>query len=379
MPKSKSLHRSYSPRFNSLTSVLLAGALLTACAENRQSATTTQTTTAQTTATTAPMSQSAESVAGTPAAASHAANTATSTPSVATLGSQPLTSAVAGQTVAGRNMIVRVEADFQVPDVVKAATGIEQLARATGGFVVSNTINNSVVSETQHTYQNGKQLTITSYVRRAELKVRVPKDKLEGFLADLQQQIGFLRSSQFTAQDITFDIQKTALEEELNRLRSGELSKQVNTQGASELKAIEDKYLAQREAEYAALAEQQLRHQVDYSLVRLTFDQPAQNREVSGEDLNAAVRRQAPPFTERLALSLRQGWSNFGEFVLLLASFWPFLLGMTAIVTAWRAWRRRRQQRPPQRQQVKSGTSLPSQPPEAPQPKPRDDRGNTEQ
>lgn len=320
---------------------LLLTALLVACGPQSGNDSSTVTTTETASADMADATSEAATTDATSVPAP-AVSTTTPAPTTPTLGSQ-----ITRQSSGERSLLVEASADFEVADVVQAADTIEGLARRAGGFVTSSIVNSHDEGQAQYPLADGQRLSVISYTRRAEVKGRVPRARLTEFLAQVQAEIGHLRSRTVTAQDVTFDLERARLEQEIGALKAGKISEQVlDPQGAAvqagNLSAIEREALAQREAAYADLQGRELQDRVDYSLVRLTFDQPALTREERRPDPAAQAAAHTPPFGERLATSLRTGWRSLEAFVLAAASAWPLLLGLGLIAALWQQVNRRR-------------------------------------
>lgn len=88
--------------------------------------------------------------------------------------------------IAGKALLITASAHFKVEDVVKTSDAIESLTRQQAGYVALSNISNHP-RDSRTFVQGNKNITITTYTRKANMTVRIPRANVSKFLAQLQQ------------------------------------------------------------------------------------------------------------------------------------------------------------------------------------------------
>ncbi|UOO76814.1 DUF4349 domain-containing protein [Neisseria sp. Dent CA1/247] len=253
-------------------------------------------------------------------------------------------SAVVEQKIEGRQLAVTADIDFQTADTRKTATDIEALTAKHGGFVASNTINADVRSTDSFPQTDGTLLEISRYTYRADLVVRIPTDKASEFLRDIQTHITFLNNQHFSAEDVSLDLRRQALE----ALRQQQLADQLaDVKQSSEPSDKKDsaqvtrwQFDAKAQKEYAELEKAYWQDKVDFATIQLHFNQPETVIRRSRPNPETLAKQSEPSFFEQILPMLEKGWYLFQNILLVIVAGWPLWLLVALIWFGRRLWAR---------------------------------------
>ncbi|MGP4119849.1 DUF4349 domain-containing protein [Psychrobacter aquimaris] len=248
-----------------------------------------------------------------------------SNPSEQTLGSQ-----TTDIKIAGKALLITASADFKVEDVVKTSDAIESLTRQQAGYVALSNISNHP-RDSRTFVQGNKNITITTYTRKANMTVRIPRANVSKFLAQLQQQVAFLNEQQFSAQDVTLDIYREQLASQLNSDMASELSQErLNSKNdkdqGSNVDAITATYAARRQQELAKLEQLAIADKVQYSTINLTFMQPDISYKETTQNLDVLLDAEQPSFSTQVNQAFKDGWEILRSVALGLIQLWWLLV-----------------------------------------------------
>jgi len=232
--------------------------------------------------------------------------------------------------IAGKALLITASADFKVEDVVKTSDAIESLTRQQAGYVALSNISNHP-RDSRTFVQGNKNITITTYTRKANMTVRIPRANVSKFLAQLQQQVAFLNEQQFSAQDVTLDIYREQLASQLNSDMASELSQErLNSKNdkdqGSNVDAITATYAARRQQELAKLEQLAIADKVQYSTINLTFMQPDISYKETTQNLDVLLDAEQPSFSTQVNQAFKDGWEILRSVALGLIQLWWLLV-----------------------------------------------------
>lgn len=249
-------------------------------------------------------------------------------------------------TLQNKQLIVNGAVSFDVKNVQQSVQQINQITTQLGGYVAQNTISNNIVDTQSLNIGNQQRKEIISYQRNAQLTVRIPKQNVETFLTQLQQQIQFLHQNEFSAKDVTLDIQKQALLAEIQRQTAQNIASSPTNQDTAII-GEQAKALARTQALYHEIEQKSIADAVALSTISLHFSQPIQLHETISDDIQAKITQQKTfNFIPRFQENLKNGWTYFVEFVLWLAQFWVFLTVIVSIIFGIRQLKIKLKKRP---------------------------------
>ena len=197
------------------------------------------------------------------------------------------------------------QAVFETSDLKKTKTWIESLVRSHKAYI-----------------SNDEQYKGSDRIEQ-RVTLRIPADRFDAFLGDLEKGVVRFDSKSITATDVTeefIDISqrlkvKKATEERYIAL----LAKAASVRDVLET----EKYISEVRSEIESLEGRlkYLRNRIGLSTLTLTFYQ---------------LKPEMQGFTSRFGLAFSEGWNNFLTFLLGLISLWPFLLAVAAIAAGIR-------------------------------------------
>lgn len=206
---------------------------------------------------------------------------------------------------------------IKVTEVEKAKSRIDSLVKNNGGYYANETFNN------------------TDYEASYNLRIRIPTDKFEKFIAEVESGDGEILYKQIDARDVTdqFIDLETRLETKRNYLaRYRELLEKAKS--VKEILEIEEKIRGlEEEIESTTGRLKYLGDLVDYSSLDLMISKRKEFKYTPGE---------RDKFTERLKQSLSKGWIGFVDFLLFLIRIWPFWIIAGILFYFWKRFRNRR-------------------------------------
>ncbi|WP_041466093.1 DUF4349 domain-containing protein [Chlorobaculum parvum] len=160
--------------------------------------------------------------------------------------------------------------------------------------------------------------------------VRIPADRFDAFVADLEKGVVKFDSKSITATDVTEEFidvsQRLRLKKETEERYIALLEKAKSVQDVLET----EKYIGQVRAEIESLEGRlkYLQNRIGLSTLNITFYQ---------------LKPEVQEFTSRIGLAFSEGWNNFLFFLLGVISLWPFLLaGVLLVGTVRFLWKLRK-------------------------------------
>ncbi len=239
---------------------------------------------------------------------------------------QTLGSQVTDIQIEGKELLITANANFKVEDVVKSTSAIENLTRQQGGYVALSKTTN--IESDSRTFNKGDQnVTLTTYYRQATMTVRIPREKVSGFLKQVQQQVAFLNEQEFSAQDVTLDIYRQQLASKLNSDMASELSQErLNSKNDkdqdSNVDTITATYAARQQQEYAQLEKLDIADKIKYSTIDFTFTQPNSSYKETTQNLDIIIDAERPSFAAQVGGAFKEGWNMLRAIALGLIQLW---------------------------------------------------------
>ncbi len=184
-------------------------------------------------------------------------------------------------------------------------------------------------------YTGNEQYDNTDYNSSYHIQIRVPADKLDALVADLETLDGLVTFKSINATDVTEEFidletrltnKRAYLEQYRQLLKSAKSVEDI-------LKVREQIRVLEEEIESAEGRLKYLRSQIALSTLNLTLTQEKDFVYRPDRRIN---------FFERLKDSLSAGWFGFVEFALVVIGLWPFWLVLIVLIWLIRKYNRRR-------------------------------------
>ena len=191
-----------------------------------------------------------------------------------------------------------------------------------------------VLVKSQGGYYDSESLTNSDFESSYNLKVRIPGNNFEKFIAGIESEEGEILYKTIDARDVTdqFIDLETRLNTKRNYLaRYNELLKKA--QAVKDILEIEEKVRGLEEEIDSTMGRlKYLSDQVDYSTLDLTI---TKEKDFKYKPTNR------DSFIEQLKQSISKGWYGFIDFILFLFNIWPFILVAGLIVYIWKRFKLR--------------------------------------
>lgn len=215
-------------------------------------------------------------------------------------------------TIIDRKLIRNGHLEFKTDDVKKAKAEIEKISKELNGYISDETENN---------YDARVQYNQT---------IRVPADQFDALIASIEKLADKVENKGINTQDVTeefIDVEARLKTKKELEARYSEILKQAKT--VSDIISIESQ-IANVRAEIESMTGRlnYLKNQVSFSTLNVSYYQ------VLGTDFG---------FASKFVQSLKDGWDNLLSFLIGLVSFWPFVLGIAALIFWWIKRRRAKQ------------------------------------
>ncbi len=191
-----------------------------------------------------------------------------------------------------------------------------------------------VLVKSQGGYYDSESLTNSDFESSYNLKVRIPGNNFEKFIAGIESEEGEILYKTIDARDVTdqFIDLETRLNTKRNYLiRYNELLKKA--QAVKDILEIEEKVRGLEEEIDSTVGRlKYLSDQVDYSTLDLTI---TKEKDFKYKPTNR------DSFLEQLKQAISKGWFGFIDFILFLFNIWPFIIVAGFLIYIWKKFKLR--------------------------------------
>lgn len=245
------------------------------------------------------------------------------------------TQSATGFTGDSVKMVKKASMNFKVKDVSGSTKNIIRMARSMNGFVTQRSME-SVENETKMLkIKDDSVQTITSYIVRAELLVRIPAEKMDDFIEMVSNSASFIHNINVQIDDKSLQYLASQIKQRNSiQLLRDEKSKDHKTREAIELMK------SQNQAVDEEIAARNIEADVKYSTVQLNFFQNALIKKETIAENNLSGYRL--PFFRSMKNAFSDGWNYFLTFIIGITHFWMFLLAIGAIIIGYRYYKLRK-------------------------------------
>ncbi len=232
---------------------------------------------------------------------------------------------------------------FKVANVHKATEKIEDLTAKYSGFVVNSDLKNEEGRTTENRYAKDTLVLVKEITVKGEIKLRVPAEKLDSLVRELNEILVFLDYRILRREDVT--LRYAALQKQKERLQSFERRQKhnIDTRGGNlenRTYAEEELLNKQMQQDDKELQKLELDDQVKYATITLWIYQPPVVISEKIYDFNYIEDLQ-PGFWERLWDSITKGWTGVGNVIVGLITIWPIIILVIIGIFVYRALNRR--------------------------------------
>lgn len=215
-----------------------------------------------------------------------------------------------------------------VKDVRQATADIERIVRKQNGFITYTNLSGTKVNEgaVQITSDSLVQISTVSVVN--EITLRVPNEKLDSTLMEINGLVDFLDNRLIKADDVKLQILSAQLSTKRNDTHIKKMNAAIEQQGKKlpeTMEALEN--LAQEKStnDMQTINLLSLNDQVNYSTVKLSIYQD-EKKEYRKMALVPFIEPYTPSFTDKLQVASLKGLEVLQTIALFFVAIWPFFL-----------------------------------------------------
>lgn len=220
-----------------------------------------------------------------------------------------------------RQLIKSAELRFEVNDVLKTTSTLEQQLLQYNGYIENKQIDYQVNDRSQHDRIDGTVDIYEKITPTVQLMVRIPNDQVTTFLNHLLPLMLNFNTQSYEAKRYELKL----LEEKLNTAnQSNSASNAVNNQ-------------------LQQLTDLEVKDRLAYSTIRLEFFQQPKVRKSHDLNIHRIASLDSDPLLIRIAEAFKIGLSYFKETFIWLIQFWAFYILIIAILLICKAYKSRKQ------------------------------------
>lgn len=209
-----------------------------------------------------------------------------------------------------RQLVKSAQLQFEVKDVLKTTSALEQQLSQYQGYIEEKQINYQVSDRSERDRIDGSVDIYEKITPTVQLTVRVPNQQVTPFLNQLLPLMLNFNSQSYEAKRYELKL----LEEKLNTAnQSNSASNAVNNQ-LQQLTSLE------------------VKDRLAYSTIRLEFFQQAQVRKTRDLNINRIATLDSDPLLSRIWEAIKIGLYGLRETIIWLVMLWPLYL---AIAILW--------------------------------------------
>lgn len=220
-----------------------------------------------------------------------------------------------------RQLIKSAELKFEVNDVLKTTSTLEQQLLHYNGYIENKQIDYQVSDRSQHDHIDGTVDIYEKITPTVQLMVRIPNDQVTTFLNHLLPLMLNFNTQSYEAKRYELKL----LEEKLNTAnQSNSASNAVNNQ-------------------LQQLTDLEVKDRLAYSTIRLEFFQQPKVRKSHDLNIHRIASLDSDPLLTRIAEAFKIGLSYFKETLIWLIQFWAFYIVIIAIWLIRKTYKTRKQ------------------------------------
>lgn len=248
-------------------------------------------------------------------------------------------SMAATQNIKDKRFIKNADVNMEVKDVYETTISVEKYLKQNGGFVTLSNLRNNIVSEDSYDISSEKAMLIKKYNSENRMQVRIPTEKLGGFLEFIHQKSLFLNQRTITAEDVTANIKLAKLEEK--RIQKTE-------NNIAQLKTDKNKVLLadnnQSEKNQQEISNFSMEDNLKYSTVDIYIKEPkTQIAEIEIANTNNIDNKYQYNFFFEAKNALVDGYYFIQETFIFLLRLWAFILIGGLVYFLWKKYGRKKE------------------------------------
>ena len=205
----------------------------------------------------------------------------------------------------------------KVSDINNSVKSISKLVSGLGGMVSFHNIESNVIDSKSLKVSSDSLLQITSYIKNAELTIKIPEKELEGFIEEIMDQSSFVNSSKMNVDDKSLEYLRMLLYKKTG-------AKYYSNFHPKKIKDVATIINLNNEGVDQEIATRQINQDVQFSTIEINLNQnPLLKKEMVA---NLVMSDFDLPFSKRLTNALNSGWKNFVDFFIMISELWVFIV-----------------------------------------------------
>jgi hypothetical protein len=237
---------------------------------------------------------------------------------------------IAGLELHKSKLVKTIDINFKVKNVRQAGEAIALLVDKYEGMVMHHDMQSTTKQSERVHLNNDSLMLVSAFNTTANMTVKIPSEKLEDFVNQVNHMGVYINSSKMDIDDRTFDYLSTELKKN-NReefVDQQQKAPKVTPKRAEELLKVKDDIVDKQ------ISNLKTDYDVKFSTVTLSFYQSDTIlKEVVANDDPSAYNI---PLGKRITLAFATGWAAFMDVLVVLINLWVFVpIGLCA----WLAYR----------------------------------------
>jgi hypothetical protein len=231
-------------------------------------------------------------------------------------------------------LVKTADVSFKVKNVRQTGEAIANLTTQYNGMVMHHQMQSTVKQSDNVHLSNDSLLLISAFTTTADMTVKVPSEKLEDFINQVDHMGIYINASMMDVEDRSFNYLSTKLKAEnrkefVNDQKAGK----IIIKHPDEVLGIKDDIVDKK------INNLKTDEEVSYSMIKLSFYQSDTIlKEVVANDNPAAYNL---PVLPRIALAFASGCGIFMDLLVGLINLWVFIFAGLAIWACYRYYKRK--------------------------------------
>jgi hypothetical protein len=254
----------------------------------------------------------------------------------------PTTLGINTSTPADKQFIKTADLKFKVHNTLWATQKIEELTSQFGGYTIYSNLQNRNDNYKKNKIGRDSVLISTQITVTGNIQLKVPGEKLDSFIRQLNPLVIFFDYRVIKLIDVTLDLLSDEQRTERMKAYEKRQTQHIDNRNSklSEASAAEDHLLdKQLQSDALTIASKRTEDEVKFSTVSIDiYQQPLIVREIIPNF--EYIANQKPSLWLRIADSLVDGWQILEEIIVFLVRIWGVLVIIAAIIFALRYLRR---------------------------------------
>jgi hypothetical protein len=223
---------------------------------------------------------------------------------------------------------------FKVKNVQQTGDSVSALTNRLGGMVMHHQMRSEAVNSQDIRVSDDSVMHVSAFSTSADMTVKIPSEKLEGFMIKVSHMGMYITSRQMDIQDKSLDYLSERMKTNNRReMIAQQKSGKINIKNPDAVLSLKDDLVD------GQINNQRIDAAVKYSNISLSFHQS--NTIVKEMVANDDPSAYPLPFFKRLFMAIANGWAMFTEFIIGLVNIWVFVLIGIGLWMAYKAYRKR--------------------------------------